>query len=291
MKKIVGLVMAMLLSSVLFAGPFGDLSKTLNALSSAKSEAVSGILPEGRELLPVVWKYVYDEPLLVDKVEKVILRMVKMNPIDNEYIFEQDVVFKSFGGHRMQSAQVSATQNGQQFTVTTLKMTACTVDGYLKPIGERTEIAAKSQTQNSKNIAGEIEKSAKELSEEDYQKWAESAFCSLDVQAAVAVTATNKLKAKKWFSAHSLEGKKTSGSIFVSGVDESKREGYSYKVTGVAHVGEEGKINVEFHTNDDRYADVESTQTVRISGKVAKVTYTSDYGARPYGVSGVIVEE
>ncbi|MBQ6781584.1 MAG: hypothetical protein IJP62_10185 [Treponema sp.] len=291
MKKIIGMVLVALVTSFgLFAGPFGDLSKNLNALSSAKSETISGTLPSGREILPVLWKYAYDEPVLVDKVEKVIIKITKLNPIENEYVFEQDVIFKSFGGHRKQSAQVSVRQDEQKFFVTTLKMTACTVDGNLKPIGEVTEIATKSQTQNSKNIAGDLERFAKELSADDYQKWSEAAYGSLVVQSAIAENATNKLKAKKWFSAHPIEGKKTSGRIFVTSVDESKREGYAYKVTGTANITQKNSISIEFHTNDDRYVDVKATESVNISGTAVQVQYTPDYESF-YGVSRVVVEE
>ncbi len=98
------------------------------------------------------------------------------------------------------------------------------------------------------------------------KKWYDAAYNSLTVQTASADSATNKLKAKKWFSAHPFEGKHTSGKIFVS------------------------SVFVEFHTNDDKYVDVKATQSIQIAGQAVKVQYTPDYEPY-YGVTSIIIEE
>ena len=293
MKKLFGaLIVALVAACAVNAAPlgFGELSKNLNALSTTKAEAAAGTLADGRELLPILWKYAYDEPTLEGKVKGFSVKLTSINPVTNEYEFVQDVIFKSGIALADQRAKVRVTQTESGFSVETLGMTSFTVNGKGERIGEVIEIGKKGQNQNSKNIAGDFEKFAKELSADDYQKWSDAAYNSLTVQTAAADSATNKLKAKKWFSTYPLEGKKTSGKIFVTSVDESKREGYAYKVSGVANVTQKHDIHVEFHTNDDKYIDVKATESVNISGTAVTVSYTPDYESY-YGVSSVVIEE
>lgn len=57
MKKIIGVFTAIALGSIMFAGPFGDLAKTIEKASSAPvSDVLEGTIPEGKELGVYLWK-------------------------------------------------------------------------------------------------------------------------------------------------------------------------------------------------------------------------------------------
>lgn len=293
MKKIIGMVLAFAMAAGVFADSLRSLGsefgKNLDAITGSKNEAAAGTLPENREILPILWKYAYDTPELVDKVVAFSANLADINPIDNTYTFVQKVTFKSFGLQE-QEATVVVWQEGTKIFVETKKMLSYSVDKNGKPSSKKNEMMKKAMTQNSKNILGDFEKSAKELSDDDYQKWYNAAYFSIPVQTGVADHATNKLKAKKWFNAHPIEGKQTSGTMFVTSVDESKHEGYEYKVLGMVNVTQKNEIQVEFHTNNEAYVDIKATESVRISGNVVKVQYTGDY-LNYYGVSSLVIEE
>ena len=115
-----------------------------------------------------MWKYAYDEPVLEGKVVGFTAKLTKLNPIENEYVFVQDVIAKVGLGLQDQQSQVRIIQNGNSFSVETLSFKIFSVDKSGKKNGDAIEVAKKTMTQNSKNIAGEFEKTAKTLSASDY---------------------------------------------------------------------------------------------------------------------------
>ena len=136
-------MLALTMAVGLFAGPFGDLSKTLNSFDTSKSETAAGTLPEGKEILPILWKYAYDEPVLEGKVVGFTAKLTKLNPIENEYVFVQDVIAKVGLGLQDQQSQVRIIQNGNSFSVETLSFKIFSVDKSGKKNGDAIEVAKK----------------------------------------------------------------------------------------------------------------------------------------------------
>ena len=290
MKRIFAFASTALLAASVFAGPFGDLAKNINSFDPSTVEAVKGTLPGGRDILPLLWKYAASEADPAHKVLAFDVQFKGINPIDNEYAFEQAVTFK-FGGLQKQVSKVLVSQQGQDFFVKTVSLMTYNVDNDGTPKDLGVANSKKSCNTNSKNIVGDLVKMSKELKDDDYQKLAADAYSSLTVQVAVGETAINKLKAKKWYSSHSMEGQNTSGKILVGNVDESKRKGYAYMIQGIGFgVAIPEKTIVNFFTNNDDLIDVKAGNVLKISGKAVKVEY-NDSGAGSYYISSVIVEE
>lgn len=290
MKKIIGVAFAFVVAaSALFAGPFGDLLKTTDSLTGSSSEPVEGALSGDRELLPILWSYVFEETKPEGKVVGGSATFKSFNPVANEYVFYQEVIFKFGIGLQKQSSLVAVKGEGQKFTVQTKSMKSCTVDKSGKEMTAGTEHAAKSMTQNSKNIAQDLANKAKSFSNDEYKKWSDEAFFNLKTQVAVYETAENTLKAKKWYSAHNMEGQNVSGGILVASVDESKVKGYAYVVKGFAiGLGIPEKTLVEFNTNKDSNTDLRAGDTCSVSGVAKKVDYVSSVG---YYISKVQIDE
>ena len=291
MKRLFGFAAAILMTaSALFAGPFGDLADNINSFDPNSVEAVKGTLPNGRDILPLLWKYAASEADPAHKVLAFDVQFKGINPIDNDYAFVQEVTFK-FGGLQKQVSKVLVSQEGQDFFVKTVSLKTYNVDSEGKPKDAGVANSKKSCNVNSKNIVGDLVKISRELKDDDYKKLAVDAYSSLTVQVAVGETAINKLKAKKWYSSHSMEGQNTTGRILVANVDESKRDGYAYMIQGVGFgVAIPEKTVVNFFTNNDDLIDVKAGNVLKISGKAVKVEY-NDNGVGSYYISSIIVEE
>ena len=88
MKK---LICTLLLSAAAIFGAiadsaFGGLAKTLNSFDASKAEAIEGKLPDGRDIFPILWKYVYDEPTLPEKTLAFSAKFNSYNLFKNQYV-------------------------------------------------------------------------------------------------------------------------------------------------------------------------------------------------------------
>ena len=277
MKKLIGVV-------ILWVTAFSVFAET------------SGRLPEGRELLPILWKYAFEQPVQqneeslknggkIIKSFKVILQ--EINPISNEYVFEEWGVYKDSPAYfKKENKQFSVRQDGQNITVDVLKDKWGIYTIYEKDVKPKdwNDFTRFSDGQELINI---FLKSAKNMSDDEYNKWYDMAFYSIAIQNAVSSAATNKLKAKQWYTAHSMVGKDVSTAIIVTNIDESIRKGYSYKVVGSA-IDSANRIAIEFYTNNDKYIDIAKGTKITIGGTAAEVNYSD---TQDYRIKSIVIEE
>ena len=289
MKKISCLLVAFTLLVVnVMAGPFGDLAKTLNSFDTNPAEAAVGSFPEGKDVFPIIWKYVYDEPVLADKVLDFSAKFNKYNVIANTYTFTQQVIFKFGITLQMQESVITVTQEGNTIKVQTSSMINYGVDKNWKKTTDGTENQRKVLEQNSKNILQTFTETVTQLSDVEYKSWEEKAYSNIWVQQSVALHAGNKLKAKKWYNAHPIEGKQININCFFADINESKNDKYEYVIGAV--VGTEKPIIINFYSNNDSYIDLIENQSMTIAGTITKVIYSSEYSS-DYCIDSLIVEE
>ncbi|MBR5096014.1 MAG: hypothetical protein IK094_02780, partial [Treponema sp.] len=171
MKKIIGVAFAFVVAaSALFAGPFGDLAKGIGSLDMSKTEPAVGKLPDGRDVLPVIFKYANDDSTPDKRVIDSYVKFTDMNPVDKEYSFVQGVVFKFGVALQKQESEVTVKQEGGGFSVVTLSMITVNVDKNGNETGKPVSNPTSTLNKNSKNIAGDIEKMAKALSDDEYKE-------------------------------------------------------------------------------------------------------------------------
>lgn len=289
MKKIscLWITFTLLVVSV-FSSPFGDLAKTLNSFDTNPAEAAEGTFPEGKDVFPIIWKYVNDEPVLADKVLGFTAKINKYNVIANNYTFTQQVIFKFGITLQMQESVINVSQEGNKIKVQTTSMINYGVDKNWKKITDGTENQRKALEQNSKNVLQSFIDTASKLSDDDYKQWEEKAYCDIWVQQSVSSQAGNKLKAKKWYNAHPIEGKQVSIPCIFADIQESKNDKYAYMLGAV--VGMENPILIHFYSNNDSYIDLKENQSMVISGTVSNVVYSDEYSLE-YCIKVITIEE
>ena len=274
MKKIIGVAFAFVIAaSALFAGPFGDLLKTTDSLTGKKSEAVSGKIPEGKKLLPVLWQYVNDNSELPPKVVASGAVFTGIDPIANEYSFVQSVVFKFGIGLQKQESKILVKSDGQDFSVVTVSMVTGNVDKDGKWMGSPNENAAKALTQNSKNIAAEIEKIAKSITDAKYSENLNAALTSTLLLDSVATK--TPLVFKKFIADNEIVGRKTSMKVEVVTVDESRVKGFAYRISGSILRGkgtDVGVIIVTILTNNDEALSLSQGSSYTVNGVIKELT-------------------
>ena len=289
MKKIFGFAAAVLMASALFAGPFSDLGNSLSKFGGTQTSPVSGTVPEGKDILPILWKYAFEEPVYTKPVVGFFVVFQSINPTENTYVFDQAVIFKFGIGLQRQDSRVIVKQDGQSFTVQTEKMATYSVDGNGDPKTDPIQNPAKSCNTNSKNIVNDFQKTAKSISADDYKKWSDEAYYNLLTQTEAAATATNKLKAKKWYSTYNMEGQRVKGRILIGSIDESKKPGFAYLVQGIAKEIEVPKDTiVNFYTNNDSFVDAKTGDFIDIAGTCKKVEFSE---VPKYCIGSVEIEE
>lgn len=296
MKKVIAVALAAFMSVSVFAGPLGNLGKSL--LSSDEAKPATGTLPDNVELLPVVWNLLYAEPAEGDKTTRQIKNFGKLDVINNEYLFTQVLIYKFGFGLQGQETKIKITGSENNFTVETLDMRTYNVDKNGKKVISKNSSRDSEQnpksswTKNSANVAKELEERAAALKKDGYEQWLEKATYNLTVYAAVGRFSANRLKAKKWYGEHPIEGKKIEKlSFYVSNIDESKKAGYAYKLEGMSVLNKaEDMPLITVYSNNDAYIDLKDDQFIEISGTVEKVNFSSDF-EKDYKVKSIDITE
>lgn len=293
MKRLFGIVVAAMLASSVFAGPFSSLTKSLNSLDMSQSEEISGKLAEGRDLLPIVWKYAKADDELTNGVVDFFVTIKNINLVEKRCDFEQTVVFKFGGGLQKQESEVTVKQTENGFVALTTGMRTGNVDKNGNAKGKPIDNPTSSWNKNSKNIASEFEKISKTITEEEYNDCFNGVVASpfaLD-----SVADKSALAFKKYVADNEIIGRKTSMTIIVTKVDEAPKqvEGFSYFVQGVALSGykKDKGLNrimpayttVYFYTNSE---DVVSLTPVDIK----EIVMSSGKAGSRYDVRGTIFD-
>ncbi len=291
--------MAALLSLNVFADDFTkslhNISKTINALDGTKATPATGTIPAGKDIFPIVWKYAYNEPTLEKGVLAFQAEIKSIDLYNKSYEMVQRVYYKFGIGLQCQESFFTVQQEDVNVSVLTTKMHTFGVDRNLKRTNEPYASQPKSLVVNSQNILNDMVKDAETLEEAKYNEWADKCYTNLSVQQLAGATAGNKLKAKKWFEAHPIEGKSIQSEFAFKNLAESDKEGYSYKITG-SYMSMNGVdislILATIYSNDDKCMDFKEGQKISVSGKITKVNYsgTSEFSTK-YEISSIVIEE
>lgn len=271
MKKLISILFVL---SALIGNIFADsLMGSLNALGP-KAKAVTGTIPEGRELLPVIFNYL-SENTKEDTNGYCYLKSIDLD--SNTYVLEQ-VAYAKAGkfGYQKQNSTIQLSASGNTYTVNTMKFTTQTTDNKLKATGTETEVSNSTRTKFNKIVADNFAKRF-EMSDEEYKIYEDKAYTDFAVLQTVAMTSTNKLKAKMWFKNHPVEGKEVETSFTVTTVDEGKN-GYAYKLQGMYYPRGLEAILVTFNTNDDSVVNYSAGDTAKIKGKISKISFSDGIG-------------
>lgn len=289
MKKTIfyAVFIAAIMSNV-FAGPFGDLGKSLNAFDSSSPEAEEGNIPEGQNLLPIIYRYTHDE---VGKVEKVIASTATLkvaNPLEDAYEIETEEYFKYGIGNQCQVSVFTVKKVDGKFQVVTTSVFTYSADKKCNKSGEPIAGSAKKMNAYSKSMVAVLEEVFSMTTGDEYTKWEEAAYSDLEIYRSVAKFAPNRIKAKKWYDSHPLEGKTIEIKFAASSIKESKKKGYSYELSGMLW----GTIDtiVHFYSNNDDYADLKNGSAVTVKGRVSEIRYSPDH-AREFRIEAINVEE
>ncbi|MCR5402131.1 MAG: hypothetical protein K6E78_11140 [Treponema sp.] len=286
MKKIVTVFMAAIFCFGSFADDFTktlhNFSKTINAFDNTKASPVTESIPEGKDIFPLLWKYAFNEPVLEKNVIAFKAEIKSMDLFQKNFDMVQRVYYKYGIGLQCQESYFTVSQEDANISVLTTKMQVYGVDKNLKRINEPYDNQPKSLVVNSSNILKDLVNDAKNLDDGEYQKWSDLCYSDLTVQQLAGFSAGNQLKAKKWYQAHSIEGKNISENFTFADLKESDREGYEYKLSAI-FLNVQGtsmnNIMVTVYSNNDKYMDLKDGQTISVSGKVTKVIYSGEYSS------------
>ncbi|MGI0529139.1 hypothetical protein [Treponema socranskii] len=298
MKKI---LMIMVLSvSCMFAVRADELGNLIENIgdvftniSNARNELVPAVgkIPENRELLPFVIDYVNTKnPDLVAGD----IKIIRLNVIDNEYIISQYAVVKYMLTYIRQESVIAIKGEGNTLYISTQKIMNYQADknGNKKDTGT----ISGNKTLNTMNemILSEFNKKFSSWTDEEYERKYREAVTDFDVLNAVSHYSPNKLKAKKWFTNHSLDGETISLSFVFADIAESTMDGYAYKlegfIPGTVSYKELEPVLVYFFSNNDGYIDLQTGTPITVKGKVVKVNYSSDFNAK-YQITSIDVFE
>lgn len=278
---------AAIMSNV-FAGPFGDLGKTLSAFDSSAPEAVEGNIPEGQDLLPIIYRYTHDEVAKGEKIIAATATLKVANPLEDAYEIETEEYFKYGIGNQCQASVFTVQKVDGKFQVVTTSVLTYSADKKCNKSGDPIAGSAKKMNAYSKNMVAVLEEMFSKTTGDEYKKWEEAAYSDLDIHRSVAKFAPNRIKAKKWYDSHPLEGKNIEIKFAASSIKESKKKGYSYELSGMLW----GTIDtiVHFYCNNDEYADLKTGSAVTVKGKVSEIRYSPDH-AREFRIEAINIVE
>lgn len=277
--------------SNVFAGPFGDIANNLNAIASSNatsSDVFEGNIPEGQDLYPIIYRYTHDEIVKADKVVDAKIVLKKANLIEDEYQIGSQVYFKFGIGLQCQDSVFTVKKDGDKYKVITTKFETYNVDKKGKQSGDPITANIKTMNANSKNVITGIDNTFNNTKDDEYKHWEDLAYSDIKIQCNLGEQAPNRLKAKKWYTAHSLEGKDVELNFTFIDIKETKKTGYAYEVAGLL-VGNP-EVLIYFYSNNDDFIDVKSETVVPIKGKVSSVKYSGEYEV-DYKIKAIMIDE
>ena len=298
MKKI--LMIMMLAVSCVFAARADELGNLIEDIgdiftniSNAKNKLVPAVgkIPENRELLPFVMDYVNTKnPDLVAGDVKFLL----LNAIDDEYVISQYAVVKYKLTYIRQESVVAIKGESGKLYISTQKIMnyQSDKDGNKKDKGT----VSGNKTMNTMNemFLNVFNKKFSSWTDEEYERKYKESITNFDVLNSVSHYSPNKLKAKRWFANHSLDGETFSLSFVFADIAESTMDGYAYKlggfIPGTTLYKELEPVLVSFFSNNDDYIDLQTGTPIKVMGKVVKVNYSSDFDSK-YQITSIDVVE
>ena len=233
MKKILLVTISCaVLASSLFAKSnslLGNIEKLSNSLDKTEIKGVEGTIPEGKTLRGGVRLLLDIKPDASDTKVKAILPDVQSIDLLNDvYKIHMKVISKIAIGHSCEEswAAISKSENGFLVKIEKFKTYACNPDG--SSVGDIRDMSAKYYDKLAQWYVDSLIELCTKTSEEDFANADASMLTALRYYCEVSETAANKLKAKKWYNEHPIEGLPISGKYSFWGIDESKTPGFAY---------------------------------------------------------------
>ena len=294
MKKIILVTISCaVLASSLFAKSntlLGNIEKLSNSLDKTEIKGVEGNLPEGKTLRGAVYLLRDIKPDASDTKVKAILPEIQSIDLMNDvYKIHMKVITKIAIGHSCEESWAAITKTEQGFLVSIekFKTYACNPDG--STVGDIRDMSAKYFDKLAQWYADSIVELCTNTSDEDFAAADAQMLTNLPYYCDVAKIAANKLKSKKWYNEHSIEGLPVSGKYYFWGIDESKTPGFAYELKFAFFDKNLKSYFFSVLSNNDSYIDLKENTGVEINGVIRSVSF-SDFG-NDYKVSSIVIEE
>ena len=294
MKKIFLITISCaVLASSLFAKSnslLGNIEKLSNSLDKTEIKGVEGTIPEGKTLRGGVRLLLDIKPDASDtKVKAILPEVQSIDLLNDVYKIHMKVISKIAIGHSCEEswAAISKSENGFLVKIEKFKTYACNPDG--SSVGDIRDMSAKYFDKLAQWYVDSLIELCTKTSEEDFAAADASMLTALRYYCEVSETAANKLKAKKWYNEHPIEGLPISGKYSFWGIDESKTPGFAYELKFSFFDKNLKAYFFSVLSNNDSYIDLKEDTAVNINGVIRSVSY-SDFG-NDYKVSDIVIEE
>lgn len=296
MKKIVlgSLILAVFANSI-FAKPnsnslFNNINKLANSMDKTEVKGVEGAIPEGKTLRGGFYLLTQVQPAdLGAKIKNVIIDIKSIDLLNDSYSLRMKTVSKIAIGFSCQDSTVTIakTDNGFISKVEKLTSYACDING--SAIGEVRDMSAKYFNEIAKWHTEEIISLCEKTSDEEFSKADSRLLTTLPCYYAVSNTAGNKLKAKKWYNEHPIEGLPISDTNNFWSIDESKDPDYAYELKFSFFDNDLQAHFFSVLSNNDSYIDLKEGTKVKVEGTIRSVKF-SDFG-NDYKISNLVIVE
>lgn len=296
MKKIVlgSLILAVFANSI-FAKPnsnslFNNINKLANSMDKTEVKGVEGAIPEGKTLRGGFYLLTQVQPEdLGAKIKNVIIDIKSIDLLNDSYSLRMKTVSKIAIGFSCQDSTVTIakTDNGFISKVEKLTSYACDING--SAIGEVRDMSAKYFNEIAKWHTEEIISLCDKTSDEEFSKADSRLLTTLPCYYAVSNTAGNKLKAKKWYNEHPIEGLPISDTYNFWSIDESKDPDYAYELKFSFFDNDLQAHFFSVLSNNDSYIDLKEGTKVKVEGTIRSVKF-SDFG-NDYKISNLVIVE
>lgn len=296
MKKIVlGSLMLAVFANSIFAKPnsnslFNNINKLANSMDKTEVKGVEGAIPEGKTLRGGFYLLTQVQPEdLGAKIKNVIIDIKSIDLLNDSYSLRMKTVSKIAIGFSCQDSTVTIakTDNGFISKVEKLTSYACDING--SAIGEVRDMSAKYFNEIAKWHTEEIISLCEKTSDEEFSKADSRLLTTLPCYYAVSNTAGNKLKAKKWYNEHPIEGLPISDTYNFWSIDESKDPDYAYELKFSFFDNDLQAHFFSVLSNNDSYIDLKEGTKVKVEGTIHSVKF-SDFG-NDYKISNLVIVE
>ena len=297
MKKIllVSLTLAVFASSIFAKSNsttslLNSLDKLSKSLDKSAINGVEGTIPEGKTLRGGFYLLTQEKPEELDeKVKNAVFDIKSVDLLNDSYTLRLRTVSKNTIGFSCQDSTVVISRTDNGFISKVEKFTSYASDINASPIGEIRDMSAKYFDEMAKWYTNEIILLCEKTSDEEFAKADTKLLTTLPYYCAVSSTAENKLKAKKWYNEHPIEGLAFSDTYSFRSIDESKDPDFAYELKFAFF---DTELQVHFFSvlsNNDAYIDLKEDAKVKIEGTIRSVKF-NDFG-NDYSVSNIIIVE
>ncbi len=296
MKKIiiVSIALAVLAGSVFAKSGstslLNSLDKLAKTLDNSSVNGVEGVIPEGKTLRGGFYLLTKLKPEeLNEKVKGTIVEIKSIDLLNDSYSLRMKIVSKNVIGLSCQDSTVTIAKTDNGFISKVTKYTSYACDNNGSAIGEVRDMSAKYFDELAKWYTDEIIFLCKNTSDEEFANADAKMLTTLPCYYAAAGLAGNKLKAKKWYNEHSIEGLAILDTYNFMGIDESKDPDFAYELK-FSFFDSELKIHFfSVLSNNDSYIDLKQNTDAKVEGIIRSVQF-SDFG-NDYKISNLVIVE